>query len=106
MESFLKGQKIFGFVDGSTPCPPSLVRATDGTTTPSAEYEAWKVQDQNIINMIGHTLSQVAVNCAVGTWKQVYFSTLGELETQICCSQSSKHPVAEVQPSKFEEGCG
>ncbi|PRQ40037.1 putative transcription factor interactor and regulator CCHC(Zn) family [Rosa chinensis] len=68
MESFLRGQNLFGFVDGSIPCPPQCVLSTDGTTsTPSADYITWKTQDQSIVNMIGQTLSAVAMNCAVGS---------------------------------------
>ncbi|XP_062011675.1 uncharacterized protein LOC133728301 isoform X2 [Rosa rugosa] len=68
MESFLRGQNLFGFVDGSTPCPAQFVLASDGSTnTISVEYISWKTQDQSIVNMIGQTLSVVAMTCAVGS---------------------------------------
>lgn len=33
MESFLGGLNLYGFVDGSIPCPHQYVRASDGTTS-------------------------------------------------------------------------
>ncbi|PRQ22147.1 putative gag-polypeptide of LTR copia-type [Rosa chinensis] len=32
-ESFLRSQNLFGFVDGTIPCPPQTVLASDGTTS-------------------------------------------------------------------------
>ncbi|PRQ41817.1 putative gag-polypeptide of LTR copia-type [Rosa chinensis] len=46
IESFLRGQNLFGFVDGTTPCPPQFTQSLDGTTSvPNAEYIVWKTQD-------------------------------------------------------------
>ena len=41
LESFLKGQKLYGFVDGSVPCPTKFVLDSDGISVPNPEYEAW-----------------------------------------------------------------
>lgn len=67
LESFLKGQNLFGFVDGSIPCPPQLVCDSDGSNVLNSEYEAWKTQDQSVVNMLGQTLSPIALTCAVGS---------------------------------------
>lgn len=67
LEAFLKGQNLFGFVDGSLPCPAKFVLDSDGNSTLNSEYEAWCIQDQSIINMIGQTLSSAATSCAVGS---------------------------------------
>lgn len=40
---------------------------TDGTNVINPEYEAWKTQDQSVVNMLGQTLSPIATNCAVGS---------------------------------------
>ncbi|GAB2294442.1 hypothetical protein Dimus_038297 [Dionaea muscipula] len=58
MESFLRGQKLFEFIDGSKPCPPQ---------TETQAYADWNVTDQNIINIVGQTLSPVAIRCVVGS---------------------------------------
>lgn len=42
LESFLKGQNLYGFVDGSLPCPSQLVCDVDGSHVINPEYEAWK----------------------------------------------------------------
>lgn len=67
LESFLKGQKLYGFVDGTVPCPPPYVLDEIGNSVVNPEYEAWCTQDQSIINMIGQTLSSAATSCAVGS---------------------------------------
>lgn len=67
LEAFLKGQNLYGYVDGTIPCPPQLIRSSDGTTVINPEYDAWKTQDQSVVNMIGQTLTPVATNCAVGS---------------------------------------
>ncbi|KAK9928309.1 hypothetical protein M0R45_025452 [Rubus argutus] len=64
LESFLKGQKLYGFVDGTLPCPPQFVLDSDGHTVANPEFENWCTQDQSIINMIGQTLSSAATSCA------------------------------------------
>lgn len=67
LEAFLNGQNLFGFVDGTVPCPPQFVHTDDGTNVINPEYEAWKTQDQSVVNMLGQTLSPIATNCAVGS---------------------------------------
>jgi hypothetical protein len=68
LESFLRGLSLYGYVDGSIPCPAESILATDGTTkTVNPEYVLWKSKDQNVINMIGQTLSVRAMSCAVGS---------------------------------------
>lgn len=69
MEAFLNGQNFYGFVDGSYPCPPQYVPSVNGSTqTLSSEYIAWKAQDQSLVNMIGQTLSLVAMSCDIGSY--------------------------------------
>ncbi|KAM5554367.1 hypothetical protein ABKV19_022642 [Rosa sericea] len=63
LESFLRGQNLYGYVDGSTSCPAQYV----DNNVASPEYVNWKIQDQSIVNMIGQTLSPVAMSCAVGS---------------------------------------
>lgn len=42
LDSFLKGQNLYGFVDGTLPCPPQLICDADGSNVVNPEYEAWK----------------------------------------------------------------
>lgn len=68
MEAFLNGQNSYGFIDASYPCPPQYVTSANGSTcTVSADYVAWKTHDQSIVNIIGQTLSPVAMSCVVGS---------------------------------------
>lgn len=66
LDSFLKGQNLFGFVDGTIPCPPRFIDS-DGTDVINPAFESWCIKDQSIINMIGQTLSSTATSCAVGS---------------------------------------
>lgn len=67
-ENFLKSLNLLGYVDGTTPCPPQFVQSADGTSSvPNDEYLKWKTQDRNIMNMIGQTLSSMAMKSVVGS---------------------------------------
>lgn len=67
LESLLKGQNLYGFVDGTLPCASQFVRATNGSNVLNPEYEAWKTQEQIVVNMLGQTLSPIALTCIVGS---------------------------------------
>jgi len=57
----LKGGNIFGYVDGSTPCPPPSVTSTkDGvsTTSPNPAFLHWRMQDQLLLGAINSALSE------------------------------------------------
>ncbi|GAV65777.1 UBN2 domain-containing protein [Cephalotus follicularis] len=48
MLPFLRGQKLYGFVDGNTPCPPS---------SDTAAYDKWQQQDNNLMSLLVGSLS-------------------------------------------------
>jgi hypothetical protein len=57
----LRGGNLFGYVDGSTPPPPSTVSSTiDGvtTTSPNPAFLHWTMQDQIILGAINSTLTE------------------------------------------------
>lgn len=61
---YLKGQCLFGYIDGSTPCPP-LVIASSRTSVTSASatvsnpaFAHWCEQDQIILSAIISSLSE------------------------------------------------
>jgi len=57
----LKGGNIFGYVDGSTPCPPPTMTSTkDGvsTTSPNPTFLHWSMQDQLLLRAINSALSE------------------------------------------------
>ncbi|KAM7485993.1 hypothetical protein LguiA_002002 [Lonicera macranthoides] len=62
MESFLRSIRMYELVDGTYPCPPECINSL-----PNPAYENWRWQDQYVINMLGQTLSPVAMTCAVGS---------------------------------------
>lgn len=67
-ENFLGRLNLLGYIDGSIPCPPQFISSIDGfTSTPNVDFVVWKTQDRNIMNMIGQTLSSVAMKSAVGS---------------------------------------
>ena len=75
MQLLLESNGIFGFVDGSHPCP--LSTAEYGTKTPissssSSDAECddllvWKMHDRAIMQLITASLSPVAMSCAIGS---------------------------------------
>ncbi|KAF5458545.1 hypothetical protein F2P56_022568 [Juglans regia] len=60
---FLKGHRLFGYVDGSNPQPTPTI---DGL--PNSEYTNWVLQDQLIVSTINASLSDIilaqVLNCS------------------------------------------
>ncbi|KAA8531836.1 hypothetical protein F0562_006447 [Nyssa sinensis] len=53
---FLKGNKVYGFIDGSLPSPPSTI-----ADQPNPEYEHWILQDQLLISAINSSLTDTVL---------------------------------------------
>jgi hypothetical protein len=63
VDPILRRNLLFGFVNGSLPCPPEEVQvpASDGvpaSTTDNPKYAAWHQQDQLILLAIVSSLSE------------------------------------------------
>jgi hypothetical protein len=63
LHSNLHNNLLFGFVDGSLPCPPEEVQvpASDGvaaSTIDNPKYPAWHQKDQSILSVIVSSLSK------------------------------------------------
>ena len=59
-QTLFTGYDLFGFVDGSKPCPPATL--TDNrTTTPNPAYNIWVRQDQLILNALIGSLSPTII---------------------------------------------
>lgn len=68
LESLLEGNDLFGFLDGSHPCPAQFVFTEDHgiTTTLTQAYKDWKKTDRALISLIIATLSPEAMDYVVG----------------------------------------
>uniref|UniRef100_A0A2N9IMK5 Reverse transcriptase Ty1/copia-type domain-containing protein n=1 Tax=Fagus sylvatica TaxID=28930 RepID=A0A2N9IMK5_FAGSY len=52
---YLRGQHLYGFIDGTNPAPPSSVTASTSDTTtalPNPEFSNWHTQDQMILSAL------------------------------------------------------
>ena len=50
---YLRGQHLFGFLDGSRPAPPQILTVTTAEISmpqPNPDYHTWLVQDQMILS--------------------------------------------------------
>uniref|UniRef100_A0A2N9H277 Retrotransposon Copia-like N-terminal domain-containing protein n=1 Tax=Fagus sylvatica TaxID=28930 RepID=A0A2N9H277_FAGSY len=59
--SYLRGQHLFGFLDGSRLAPlQSLTITTDGTSKlqPNPDFQAWLVQNQMILSALISSLTE------------------------------------------------
>jgi len=67
MKSYLLGQGVFGFVDGSNSCPSPHVLATNGTSLQVNQFFLrWKQQDQLILSALLSSLSMEVLHLIVG----------------------------------------
>ncbi|XP_019161899.1 PREDICTED: uncharacterized protein LOC109158448 [Ipomoea nil] len=90
--SFLRGQDLLGFVDGSFPCPPATILGTpttgDSATTSAAgvavvnpAYHAWVKQDQTIVSLLVSSMADEVLHLALGreTSAAIWASITGAL---------------------------
>jgi hypothetical protein len=58
---YLRGQHLFGFLDGSRPAPPQILTVTTAeisTPQPNPDYHTWLVQDQMILSALISSLTE------------------------------------------------
>lgn len=74
MGLLLEGNGIFGFVDGSIPCPDKYHGSDseeETVTNPHNvidDYKVWKIHDKALMTLITATLSTVALSCVI-SWQ-------------------------------------
>ena len=59
MKLLLDGNGIFGFLDGSIPCP-------DKSEFDSDAYTVWKIHDKALMTLITATFATAALSCVIG----------------------------------------
>jgi len=65
-ETLFIGYDLFGYIDGSKPCPsPTLI--TDDITVPNPTYSLWVRQDQLLLNAIVGSLSPPLISFVART---------------------------------------
>jgi len=89
MLSYLLGQGVFGFVDGSNTCPPSHVLARDGISLQvNPLFLRWKQQDQLILSVLLSSLSMEVLHLIVGC--QSSYSAWRTLEHALASTSNSR----------------
>jgi hypothetical protein len=75
----LRSNLIYGFIDGTLPCPSEMVPATDKTAEPVSNplYSAWHQQDQAILSAIVSSLTEPVIGMVMlATTSQETWETL------------------------------
>jgi hypothetical protein len=65
---YLRGQHLYGFIDGTKPAPPPTLAVTASETTtviPNPEFYTWHTQDQMILSALISSLSETST-CPCG----------------------------------------
>ena len=57
MLPYLKGQKAYGYIDGTIQQPAKTITAPDGSTIPNPLYVIWETRDNLILSCINSSLS-------------------------------------------------
>lgn len=67
-QSVLRGYKLFGHFDGSTPCPPKFVisSGTGATNEIIVAYRKWEAIDMALLSLLLATLSDEAMEYVIG----------------------------------------
>jgi len=89
MLPYLRGQGVFGFVDGSNTCPSTHVLAHDGISLQvNPLFQTWKQQDQLILSALLSSLSMEVLHLVVGC--QSSCSAWGTLERALASTSNSR----------------
>jgi hypothetical protein len=75
----LRSNLLYGFIDGTLPCPSKMVPATDKTAEPisNPQYSAWLQQDQAILSAIVSSLTEPVIGMVtLATTSQEAWETL------------------------------
>ncbi|XP_012850808.1 PREDICTED: uncharacterized protein LOC105970518 [Erythranthe guttata] len=92
MLPYLKGQEVFGYVDGTIKAPPATL-TVNGTSTPNPEFALWTKQDNLILSTINSSLTEEVL-------AQVYQSETSHaiwLALQTCFASQSRAKVVQVR---------
>ncbi|XP_019193791.1 PREDICTED: uncharacterized protein LOC109187873 [Ipomoea nil] len=63
---FLRGQNLYGYVDGTLPCPPETLAGTSTTPAINPLHAIWVQQDQSILSMLMSSMAEEVLYLAVG----------------------------------------
>uniref|UniRef100_A0A2N9IBW9 Reverse transcriptase Ty1/copia-type domain-containing protein n=1 Tax=Fagus sylvatica TaxID=28930 RepID=A0A2N9IBW9_FAGSY len=59
---YLRGQHLYGFIDGTKPAPPPFLQASDTIVAlPNPEFYTWHTQDQMILSALISSLSETVL---------------------------------------------
>ena len=94
---YLKGQKVFGYVDGSISIPPQAIPASsDGSVTiPNPDFLTWVQQDQMILSALISSLTESLIAQVVG-----YFTS-----REVCMALErlfASHSQARIMQMHFQ----
>ncbi|XP_019168937.1 PREDICTED: uncharacterized protein LOC109164846 [Ipomoea nil] len=117
--SFLRGQELFGYVDGSYPCPPATIAAPSTGTSddatasiiPNPAFKAWEKQDQSIFSLLVSSMADEVLHLAVGketsaaVWSSIT-SALGSSSQARCLSLLGQFQVLQQGHSTNAEYLG
>ncbi|GAA0153962.1 hypothetical protein LIER_37777 [Lithospermum erythrorhizon] len=89
MEPFLRGQRIYGYVDGTLTCPPSHISLPNCEFFLNPAHDVWIQQDQLIMSFLISSLSEETIPLAVG--KQSSRAIWVALKTALANPSFSSH---------------
>jgi hypothetical protein len=100
----LKGHSLYGFVDGSNPCPSSIISTpskTGATVAPNPAYMAWNLQDQLIIGALTTSLTESilshVVKCTTSHEVWITLQRLFASHAKARTMQTYNHSLASCQ---------
>ena len=74
MLPYFKGEKVFGYIDGTHQQPTKTISSSDGSSLPNPAYDFWETQDNLILSCINYSISEEVLaqvahcNTSVEVW--------------------------------------
>lgn len=57
VQNILEATYLFGYLSGSTPCPPPIVKDSNGKDVTNKEFMKWKIVDSHLLSCLTATLT-------------------------------------------------
>ncbi|KAA8519085.1 hypothetical protein F0562_013341 [Nyssa sinensis] len=110
MLPYLKGQEVFGYVDGTLNAPPTTITDANGTSSPNPQFAAWSKQDNLILSAINSSLTeevlaqvyQATTSCAIWLALESCFASQSHAKVvQVCSELSTAHKGSSTATEYF-----
>ncbi|KAL6315063.1 hypothetical protein AAG906_030912 [Vitis piasezkii] len=109
--TLLYGYDLIGYVDGTYPCPPEMIKMGD-TFTPNPEHKIWKRQDSLLLHAIRESVDSTIAPLVASTtfaqeaWARLHTTYASKSKTRILGRRQMLSQLIKENKSFVLKGLG